>query len=139
MSTIDFSWKLESKTVIFYFQAENTTMAQAWYRALYKVLPSCSKHPLPLYVDLLVPELSNQICIPLESLESNENAELVKVRESALTLLHRHGYNPNHWKSRTVGLCWNNGSEINWVLVPNQLEPSYLIEPRLIEKVRLLF
>ncbi|KAI8891075.1 hypothetical protein K501DRAFT_265578 [Backusella circina FSU 941] len=134
MSSIDFSWKLESKTVIFYFQSENTSVSQEWYRALYKALPLCSKKPLPLYVDLWIPELANQICIPLGSLETNENAELVKVRESALTLLHRHGYKPDHWNSRTVGLCWNNGSEIDWVLAPNQLEISYLIEPRLIEK-----
>lgn len=90
----------------------------------------------------MIPELSMCMRLPIAELiqEEDENVELTKVRESAFVLLHKHGKRPSNWTKRTVGLCWklNHGDHLDWVLKPADIDDgatSYLIEPRLIEKV----
>lgn len=84
---------------VFYFQAHSLVESQAWYRLLYTALPFKSKKPLPKNTDLMIPELSMCMRLPIAELiqEEDENVELTKVRESALVLLHKHGKRPSNW------------------------------------------
>lgn len=145
MSPIDFSWSLTSSHAVFYFQSNSVNVSQHWYRSLYTALPIQSKLPLPKNVDLVIPELSTCIRLPVSEFITveDENVDLRKVRDSALILLHRNGTRPPTWNKRTIGLCWKmldtaSQSEcLDWALKPSDDEQhvSYLIEPRLIEKV----
>ncbi len=138
MSPIDFSWSLTSSNTIFYFQSHSVHISQQWYRSLYTALPPKSKLPLPKTVDVVIPELSTSIRLPLSEFiqKSDENVELRKVLRSALILLHRHGNKPSQWNQHTVGLCWKYNDHLDWVLKPSDDDDNvaYLIEPRLIEK-----
>ena len=142
MSPIDFSWSLSSANSIFYFQSHSAQVSQHWYRSLYTALPVKSNLPLPKTVDLIVPELSTCIRLPMTDLiqEEDQNVDLRKVLHSVFVLLHRNGTKPSHWNSKNVGLCWKllQNDHIDWVLTPEDDEDhvAYLIEPRLIEKVK---
>ncbi|CAO3622529.1 unnamed protein product [Mucor hiemalis] len=143
MSPIDFSWSLTSSHAAFYFQSNSINVSQHWYRSLYTALPIQSKLALPQNVDLVIPELSTCIRLPVSEFITveDENVDLRKVRDSALVLLHRNGNRPSTWNKRTVGLCWkllntSQSESLDWALKPSDDEHhiAYLIEPRLIEK-----
>lgn len=103
-------------------------------------LPLYSKNPLPTSIDLVLPQIPTTINMPLSNISEGDNVNLSKVRESALALLQRDGLRPSGWNRHTMGMCWKSPlNDLDWALIPSMSpadsETSYLIEPRLIEKV----
>lgn len=138
-SDIDFSWCLASRKSIFYFQSQSVHVSQQWYRSLYACLPSMSKRPFPKLIELDIPELSATIKFPVPKFtREDENVQLSKLLDSALMLLKIKGVRPSNWNKNTVGLCWRSyvDGTIDWAIKPKDTRTGYLIEPRLVEKVK---
>ncbi|KAI8367224.1 hypothetical protein EDC96DRAFT_507352 [Choanephora cucurbitarum] len=134
ISPVDFTWSLESKERVFYFQTRQIKRSQAWYRTIYQSLPPSSKHALPRFIDLNLPELNLTIQLPLS--DSEANIDLKSVRDSALALLNQYQHRPPSWNKKTVGVCWRYQplDSLHWEVIPyGDHNTTYLIGPQLIE------
>lgn len=141
VSAVDFTWSLESKREIFYFQTRHIQRSQAWYRAIYQALPSSSKRALPRSIDLNIPELSITIQLPLCDSLAEANVDLKGIRDSALALLHQYNYRPSDWNRQTVGVCWHYQplDSLHWEVIPfADHNTTYLVGPQLIENTHTL-
>ncbi|KAI8378956.1 hypothetical protein BD560DRAFT_487846 [Blakeslea trispora] len=169
VSTRDFIWSLEfthcdkKSLVSFHFQSKLLSEAQAWYMAIYYILPPipCCKKPIPSYIDINVIFDYAQtlpIRLPLDSLRYcydqqqgvDFNVRMKDVKSIVCSILERHDTDTD-WKNKEFKLCWRHasiaalvqcgqleqyiasGTRIEWIQ-----EEASLVGPQLIEKSHLL-
>lgn len=89
---------------------------------------------------LSVPIFDTTIQLPISELirHGDQNVHLAKVLESALTLLNKIKEKPTNWNTTTLGLCWISqvNNQIEWATKPGEECDTFLIDPKLIEKVK---